>query len=74
MSTEFEETLIAYCQSLWATWGEMLERDRCKRELLRIVDTEFGEDSAFTIALKGIVEKAYIGADAMKPKKKGVTQ
>ena len=63
MSTDFEEAVIAFGQSLN---GDVRERDRCKRELLRIVDAEFGEDNAFTNALKGIVEKAYIGADAVE--------
>lgn len=60
MSTDFEEAVIAFGQSLN---GDVRERDRCKRELLRIVDAEFGEDNAFTNALKAIIARAEVGAE-----------
>ncbi|MBR5548764.1 MAG: hypothetical protein IKU71_03440 [Kiritimatiellae bacterium] len=67
MSSDFEEAVIAFAQSLKATWGDAKARAKCKRELLRFVDAEYGEDCAFSIALKAIVENADVGANAMEP-------
>ena len=64
MSTDFEEAMIAFAQSLTASWGDAKQRAKCKRELLKIIDAEYGDDNAYAIALKAIVEKANIGADA----------
>ena len=67
MSTDFEETVIAYAQYLTKPCGDVKTRMKRKREVLNIIDVEFGEDNAFSNALKGLVEKADIGADAMSP-------
>ena len=66
MSTDFEDATIAYAQSLTASCGDAKAREKCKRDLLRIIDAEYGEDTVYSIALKGIVEKADIGADALE--------
>ena len=67
MSTDFENAVIAYAQTLSASWTDAKARAKCKRELLRIIDAEYGEDGAYAIALKAIVEKADVGADALEP-------
>ena len=61
MSTDFEEAVIAFGQSLNANPVDDRVRSRSKRELLRIVDAEFGEDNAFTNALKAIIARAEAG-------------
>lgn len=61
MSTDFEEAVIAFGQSLNANPVDERVRSRSKRELLRIVDAEFGEDNAFTNALKAIIARAEAG-------------
>ncbi len=61
MSTDFEEAVIAFGQSLNANPVDERVRSRSKRELLRIVDAEFGEDNAFTNALKAIIARAETG-------------
>ena len=58
MSTDFEEAMIAFAQSLTASWGDAKQRAKCKRELLKIIDAEYGDDNAYAIALKALVEKA----------------
>ena len=63
MSTDFEEAVIAFGQSLNANPADERELSRRKRELLRIVDAEFGEDNAFTNALKAIIARAEVGAE-----------
>jgi hypothetical protein len=63
MSTDFEEAVIAFGQSLNANPVDERVRSRSKRELLRIVDAEFGEDNAFTNALKAIIARAEAGAE-----------
>ena len=55
MSSDFEEAMIAYAQSLKASWGDAKAREKCKRDLLRIIDAEYGEDNSYSIALKGII-------------------
>lgn len=66
MSTDFEDAVIAYGESL-DLGCDQREREKCKRELLHIIDAEYGEDNAYSNALKGIVEKADVGADAREP-------
>ncbi len=61
MSTDFEEAVISFGQSLNANPVDERVRSRSKRELLRIVDAEFGEDNAFTNALKAIIARAEAG-------------
>ena len=61
MSTDFEEAVIAFGQSLNANPVDERVRSRSKRELLRIVDAEFGEDNAFTNALQAIIARAEAG-------------
>ena len=61
MSTDFEEAVIAFGQSLNANPVDERVRSRSKRELLRIVDAEFGEDNAFSNALKAIIARAEAG-------------
>jgi len=63
MSTDFEEAVIAFGQSLNANPVDERVRSRSKRELLRIVDAEFGEDNAFTNALKAIIARAEAGEE-----------
>ena len=63
MSTDFEEAVIAFGQSLNAHPVDERVRSRSKRELLRIVDAEFGEDNAFTNALKAIIARAEAGEE-----------
>lgn len=55
MSTDFEEALIAYAQSLDADWATDKDRERRRMELLRIIDAEFG-DNVFSIALKRLLK------------------
>lgn len=66
MSTDFEDAVIAYGESFDLAYDRR-EREKRKRELLHIIDSECGDDSAYSIALKAIVEKADAGADARKP-------
>ena len=61
MSTDFEDAVIAYGESFDLAYDRR-EREKRKRELLHIIDSECGEDSAYSIALKAIVEKADVGA------------
>ena len=63
MSTDFEEAVIAFGQSLNANPVDERVRSRSKRELLRIVDAEFGEDNAFTNALNAIIARAEAGEE-----------
>ena len=65
MSTDFEDAVIAFGESFDLAYDRR-EREKCKRELLHIIDAEYGEDGAYSIALKAIVEKADIGADALE--------
>ena len=55
MSTDFEEALIAYAQSLDAAWATDKDRERLREELVRIIDAEFG-DGVFAIALKRLLK------------------
>ena len=63
MSTDFEDAVIAFGESFDLAYDRR-EREKRKHELLRIIDAEYGEDGAYAIALKKIVEKADVGADA----------
>ena len=66
MSTDFENAVIAYAQTLSASWTDAKAREKCKRELLHIIDWEYGEDNGYSDALKKIIEKADVGADALE--------
>ena len=66
MSTDFEDAVIAYSKSLELAYDRR-ERENRKSEILHIIDSEYGDDSEYSIALKVIVEKANIGADALEP-------
>lgn len=54
MSSEYEEAVIAYAQSLDATWATDADRERAKKRLVELIESEFG-GSAFEIAMKRIV-------------------
>ena len=66
MSTDFEEAVIAYGESFDLAFDRR-EREKRKRELMHIIDAEYGEDNCYSIALKSIIEKADVGADALEP-------
>ena len=65
MSTDFEDAVIAYGESFDLAYDRR-EREKRKRELLHIIDAEYGEDGEYSIALKAIVEKADVGADGQE--------
>ena len=57
MSTEFENAVIAFGQSLEARWGDSDARDQARRRLLELIDAEF-DGSCFAYAMKCIVGHA----------------
>ena len=57
MSTDFENALIAFGQSLYAKWGDAEAVAECRRKLEHVVKCEF-VDTAFGTALLGIIAKA----------------
>lgn len=58
MSTEFEEAVIAFAQSLKADRADDKTRAKCRRQLEKLIDWEFDRSSGFGIALMGIVRAA----------------
>lgn len=55
MSTDFEEAVIAFAQSLDADWATDKEKEKIRESLVELLDSEF-EGSAFAIAMKRIVK------------------
>lgn len=55
MSSEFEEAVIAFAQSLDADWATDAEKKKIQRRLVELLEGEFG-GSAFAIAMKRIVK------------------
>ena len=55
MSSEFEEAVIAFAQSLDADWATDKEKEKIRKRLVELLEGEF-EGSAFAIAIKRIVK------------------
>lgn len=55
MSTDFEEAVIAFAQSLDADWATDKKKEKIRERLVELLDSEF-EGSAFAIAMKRIVK------------------
>lgn len=65
MSTDFEEAVIAFAQSLDARERTPEEIRRRERRLLKLIESEFGT-SCFGIAMKRLVNRCAKIADLLE--------
>ena len=55
MNADFKEAVIAFAQTLDATWSTVEDARRSKQRLMDVIESKF-DGSCFAIALKRIVE------------------
>ena len=55
MSTDYEEAVIAFAQSLEAPWGDAKAREKCRRRLQHLLTVEY-DDTQYGIAMLRIIQ------------------